>query len=138
MQAAPTRFTGCADGLHVLRSAGPIAVKAAVLTIVEKMHAKGIGMLYAGWPTDSAQVSSSEAYMSHLQGLLQAVGGPADLPAGSWHCQHQHFLLCCVQVAYIIATIVALDYLHDCWFYWTHRWLHSRLLYKRIHAQHHM
>jgi lathosterol oxidase len=43
-----------------------------------------------------------------------------------------------VQVAYIIATIMALDYLHDCWFYWTHRWLHSRLLYKRIHAQHHM
>ena len=42
-----------------------------------------------------------------------------------------------VQVAYILATIIALDYLHDSWFYWTHRWLHSRLLYKHIHAIHH-
>lgn len=42
-----------------------------------------------------------------------------------------------MQVAYIIATIAALDYLHDAWFYWTHRWLHSRLLYKHVHAMHH-
>lgn len=41
------------------------------------------------------------------------------------------------QVVYILATIVALDYLHDSWFFWTHRWLHSRLLYKHIHAIHH-
>jgi hypothetical protein len=66
MQAVPKCFTGCADGLHVLRSAGPIAVKAAVLTIVEKLHDKGIGMLYAGWPTDGAQVGSTEVYMIYL------------------------------------------------------------------------
>ena len=68
-------FTRCPYGLHVLRSAGPIAVKAAVLTIVEKMHAKGVGMLYAGWPTDGAQVGSTEAYMILLQTILQALAG---------------------------------------------------------------
>ena len=91
MQAVPMCFTGCADGLRVLCFAGPIAVKAAVLTIVEKMHAKGIGMLYAGWPTDSAQVGSTEADMT-LQRLLRA---PADLPAGSRHCGHHQFLSLC-------------------------------------------
>lgn len=40
-------------------------------------------------------------------------------------------------MAYILVTILALDYLHDSWFYWTHRWLHSRLLYKHIHTIHH-
>ena len=34
-------------------------------------------------------------------------------------------------------TVVALDYLHDAWFYWTHRLLHCKLLYTRVHAIHH-
>ena len=42
-----------------------------------------------------------------------------------------------VQVLCIIATMAALDYLHDAWFYWTHRLLHSRMLYKHVHAVHH-
>ncbi len=29
-------------------SAGPIAVKAAVLTVVEKLHAAGVSKLYSG------------------------------------------------------------------------------------------
>jgi len=33
--------------------------------------------------------------------------------------------------------VAALDLLHDAWFYWTHRALHSRLLYRPIHALHH-
>lgn len=42
--------------MHVC--AGPIAVKAAVLTIVERMHAIGLGKLYDGWPTDGTQVTT--------------------------------------------------------------------------------
>lgn len=38
---------------------------------------------------------------------------------------------------YLILTIVLLDYLHDSWFYWTHRALHWRPLYKHIHYMHH-
>lgn len=41
------------------------------------------------------------------------------------------------QAAYWALCIVALDYLHDAWFYWTHRALHWRPLYKHVHAIHH-
>jgi len=40
-------------------------------------------------------------------------------------------------IAYAMFTVVALDYLHDTWFYWTHRLLHWRPLYKHIHYIHH-
>lgn len=34
-------------------------------------------------------------------------------------------------------TVFALDVLHDSWFYWTHRLLHSKVLYKWVHKMHH-
>lgn len=37
----------------------------------------------------------------------------------------------------MLATVAALDYLHDAWFYWTHRALHWKPLYVRIHLPHH-
>lgn len=36
-------------------------------------------------------------------------------------------------VAYLAALVLA----HDTWFYWTHRAMHTRLLYKRFHRFHH-
>ncbi|PRW20849.1 sterol desaturase [Chlorella sorokiniana] len=41
------------------------------------------------------------------------------------------------QAGYMVLSIVALDYLHDAWFYWTHRLLHWKPLYRHIHAMHH-
>ena len=41
------------------------------------------------------------------------------------------------QVAYILACIAVLDYLHDAWFYWTHRALHWGPLYRHVHYIHH-
>lgn len=41
------------------------------------------------------------------------------------------------QAAYMALSVVALDYLHDAWFYWGHRLLHWRPLYKHVHAIHH-
>lgn len=38
---------------------------------------------------------------------------------------------------YILLCICLLDHLHDSWFYWTHRLLHWRPLYKWIHHEHH-
>lgn len=46
-------------------------------------------------------------------------------------------LLLLAQWGYIVLTIVALDYLHDAWFYWTHRLLHWKLLYRHVHYLHH-
>lgn len=37
----------------------------------------------------------------------------------------------------IAAFVVALLVAHDAWFYWTHRAMHSRLLFKRFHRLHH-
>lgn len=38
---------------------------------------------------------------------------------------------------YLAACVVALDYLHDTWFYWTHRLLHWGPLMRRVHLMHH-
>lgn len=40
-------------------------------------------------------------------------------------------------VAYALLTIALLDYLHDAWFYWTHRLLHWGPVYTRVHHVHH-
>ncbi|KAL6786015.1 ERG5 [Auxenochlorella protothecoides x Auxenochlorella symbiontica] len=40
-------------------------------------------------------------------------------------------------VTYAVTTIVILDCLHDTWFYWTHRLLHWKPLYRHIHYIHH-
>jgi hypothetical protein len=42
-----------------------------------------------------------------------------------------------VQGGYMVLTVVALDYLHDAWFYWTHRLLHWKPLYRHVHYLHH-
>lgn len=76
-------------------SLGPLAVKAGVWTVVERMHEQGVGLLYSG-PVNSA-----------------------------------------ASVLYILFSIVALDYLHDTWFYWTHRLLHWGPLFRNVHYVHH-
>ena len=40
-------------------------------------------------------------------------------------------------VASLIGTVAVLDMLHDTWFYWTHRLLHTKALYRRVHYMHH-
>eukprot|EP00877_Chromochloris_zofingiensis_P005495 jgi/Chrzof1/14947/Cz09g21230.t1 len=40
-------------------------------------------------------------------------------------------------VLYIMFCIMLLDYAHDTWFYWTHRFLHLRPIYKYVHFEHH-
>lgn len=80
---------------EAINCAGPIAIKAAVLTAAEKLHAAGYGLSYSGWP------------QTPLQWL------------------------------YLAVSVVMLDYFHDAWFFWTHRLLHSRALYRHVHALHH-
>ena len=43
-----------------------------------------------------------------------------------------------IQAVVVLATILALDVLHDTWFYFTHRLMHEwRWLYRRVHYLHH-
>jgi len=39
--------------------------------------------------------------------------------------------------AYFAASIIILIVAHDAWFYWSHRLLHSRALFRRLHKLHH-
>lgn len=78
---------------EALHSILPLAVKAAILTIVEKLHVAGIGLQYSG-----------------------SINRPF----------------------YLMLTIVLLDVVHDTWFYWTHRLLHTRPLYTTVHLRHHL
>lgn len=39
--------------------------------------------------------------------------------------------------AYTIASLVILIVLHDAYFYWTHRALHHRVLFRLVHSVHH-
>lgn len=48
-----------------------------------------------------------------------------------------HFPPRVCQWLYLIFTIVVLDFLHDAWFYWTHRLLHWKPLYRHVHHLHH-
>lgn len=44
---------------------------------------------------------------------------------------------CGSSVIGIGVTVFVLDVLHDAWFYWTHRLLHNKVLYKWVHKMHH-
>ncbi|GIL77889.1 hypothetical protein Vretimale_6578 [Volvox reticuliferus] len=41
------------------------------------------------------------------------------------------------EVSYCCLCVALLDYLHDTWFYWTHRLLHWGPLYRHVHYIHH-
>ncbi|KXZ52174.1 hypothetical protein GPECTOR_10g803 [Gonium pectorale] len=41
------------------------------------------------------------------------------------------------QLPYLLLCVALLDYLHDGWFYWTHRMLHWGPLYRHVHYIHH-
>ena len=41
------------------------------------------------------------------------------------------------QILYMVLVVVLLDYLHDAWFYVTHRFLHWKPLYRHVHYIHH-
>ena len=40
-------------------------------------------------------------------------------------------------VAYFFSSVLLLMCLHDTYFYWTHRWMHTRLLFRWFHRVHH-
>lgn len=102
---------------------GPLAVKAVVWVIVERLHAAGCSRLY-DWPSSTTP--------AHL-GTVHWRPGNTSIPATALRTPAnptQQLLWCLVCVA-------LLDALHDTWFYWTHRLLHCKPLYKHVHYMHH-
>ncbi len=41
------------------------------------------------------------------------------------------------QVVYCLLVVAFLDFVHDAWFYWTHRLLHWGPMYRHVHYVHH-
>lgn len=58
----------------------------------------------------------------HAHGLTQTYVGP---------------IVGIKEVLYAAWCVLILDYLHDAWFYWTHRLLHWKPLYIHVHYMHH-
>lgn len=84
------------------------------------------------------------------QVLREAINsiGPLVVKAGVWTVvehMHSHHIGLLYDgpvktvggVAYLLFCIVALDYLHDTWFYWSHRLLHWGPLFRSVHYVHH-
>lgn len=75
--------------------------------------------------------------------------GPIAVKAGVWSaCEWLHSqgwglfyvsrkLSSMSHVVYMLACVLILDYVHDAWFYWTHRLLHWKPLYRHVHYIHH-
>ncbi len=38
---------------------------------------------------------------------------------------------------WFVASLFLSVYFHDTWFYWTHRWMHKKSIFKLVHALHH-
>lgn len=60
----------CVKERSLVAPAGAILVKAAVLTVVERLHAAGIGRLYSGWPQTWQQVMLALAQLCAHSDLL--------------------------------------------------------------------
>ena len=125
--------------------AGAIVVKALVLTAVERLSAAGFGKMYSGWPQTWQQVSCTATSHGRPPASDPLVCGQvtvAEQPQALKHVGKNvgatsldpRFSL---QGGYMVLTVVALDYLHDAWFYWTHRLLHWKPLYRHVHHLHH-
>ncbi|GLC45014.1 hypothetical protein PLESTB_001743700 [Pleodorina starrii] len=103
---------------EVLRDAfyslGPLAVKAGVWALVERLHARGWGFTYEGSLLQPGAGAGASGSSSRSGGM----GAGAAL-------------------SYCLLCVALLDYLHDTWFYWTHRLLHWGPLYRHVHYIHH-
>jgi sterol desaturase/sphingolipid hydroxylase (fatty acid hydroxylase superfamily) len=67
-------------------------------------------------------------------------GAPAGLLAWGWQ-EHGWTRVYTDVSAYPLwwlpVSVLLYLFLHDTWFYWTHRWMHRPAVYKRMHAVHH-
>ncbi len=127
---------------------GAVMVKAAVLTVVEWLHADGFGRMYSGWPQGWAQVRPAprsrmprggSGTHAHCSDCISMKCNDAKSPKRNTVRVSIVLTYQCggAQWAYLLFTAIVLDYLHDAWFYWTHRFLHWRPIYSHIHYVHH-
>ena len=67
-------------------------------------------------------------------------GAPAGLVAWGWQ-QHGWTLIYTDPSAYPVwwlpVSLLVYLFLHDTWFYWTHRWMHRPRVFRLAHAVHH-
>ncbi|GAA4716939.1 sterol desaturase family protein [Sphingomonas lutea] len=90
--------------------------------------------LYAG---RSPQIRKEVAWS-----LASAIiyGAPAGLLAWGWKTHGWTRIYSDVAdypLWWLPASVAIYLFLHDTWFYWTHRWMHRPAIYKRMHAVHH-
>ncbi len=81
----------------------------------------------------------SEIRWSLLSAVIYAV--PAGLALELWRnygvTQLQTSLSTPLELLWFPLSIFVYLFLHDTWFFWTHRWMHGPALFKTVHAVHH-
>ncbi|MBC2776390.1 sterol desaturase family protein [Parasphingopyxis marina] len=79
-----------------------------------------------------------EIYWSLLSAAIYGV--PAGIVAWGWDTRGWTLIyadIAAYPLWYLPLSILAYLFAHDCWFYWTHRWMHEPKLFRIAHAVHH-
>ncbi|OYW13762.1 MAG: sterol desaturase, partial [Sphingomonadales bacterium 12-62-5] len=90
-------------------------------------------------PAKRQRQISAEIRWSLISAVIYAI--PAGLAIEAWRGWGLTQIMVSVdgplQAAWVPASILTYLFLHDSWFYWTHRWMHRPSLFKAAHAVHH-
>jgi lycopene beta-cyclase len=85
----------------------------------------------------SPKVIRGEIYWSLLSSAVFAASGVALVRA--WQSGHSKIYdqVSEYGIAWFLLSPFVLMFLHDTWFYWTHRWMHLPSIFRRFHEVHH-
>jgi lathosterol oxidase len=98
---------------EAIASLGPLLVKSAIWSTVDYLAALAKEAASRRESTGFLPLSSPAAYITLHEDDAQ------------------------LSALTVVSTVLILDLLHDAWFYWTHRLLHTKFLYRHVHYAHH-
>ncbi|MCB1740209.1 MAG: sterol desaturase family protein [Gammaproteobacteria bacterium] len=84
-----------------------------------------------------AKVIRREIYWSLLSSAIYALPGAIMLEAWKHGYTAMYQELSAIDLVYLPLSVLLFLFLHDTYFYWTHRWMHRPRIFKLMHKVHH-